>query len=159
MKLISNKDQAGVSLVEVMIAIAIIAIMIVVVGYSVLTYVDARTQLLDDTKGLYLAEEGVELLRALRDEDWNTIDVLTLGDTYGFTVSTTTIGIAGAAEIIDGAFHRSFVVSEVRRDGNDDIDLSGGGSVDPDTRSVTVSVFGPTGTTSLTSILTNVNAI
>lgn len=159
MKLISNKDQVGVTLVEVMIAIAIIAIMIVVVGYSVLTYVDARTQLLDDTKGLYLAEEGVELLRALRDEDWNTIDALTLGGTYGLAVSTTTIGIAGATEVIDGVFYRSFVVSEVRRDGNDDIDLSGGGSVDPNTRSITVSVFGPTGTTSLTSIFTNVNAI
>lgn len=146
-------------MIEVVIAIAIISIMIVVVGYSVMTYVDARAQLLDNTKKLYLAEEGIELLRVLRDEDWTAIESLTVDDTYGFSVSTTTIATAGTVEEIDGTFYRSFVVSAVRRDANDDIDFLGGGTIDPDTRLVTVSVFGPTSTTSLSAILTNINAI
>lgn len=153
------KLQRGVTLIEVVIAIAIISIMIVVVGYSVMTYVDARAQLLDNTKKLYLAEEGIELLRVLRDEDWTAIESLTVDDTYGFSVSTTTIATTGAIEEIDGTFYRSFVVSVVRRDANDDIDFSGGGTIDSDTRLVTVSVFGPTSTTSLSAILTNINAI
>jgi prepilin-type N-terminal cleavage/methylation domain-containing protein len=153
------KLQRGVTLIEVVIAIAIISIMIVVVGYSVMTYVDARAQLLDNTKKLYLAEEGIELLRVLRDEDWTAIESLTVDDTYGFSVSTTTIATAGTVEEIDGTFYRSFVVSAVRRDANDDIDFLGGGTIDPDTRLVTVSVFGPTSTTSLSAILTNINAI
>ena len=140
-------------------AISVIAVIAVVVGFSVTTYVNARAELLDDTKALYLAEEGYELLRVLRDSDWATIDGLTIGDTYSFDVSTTTIALTSTLEVIDAEFYRSFVVSEIRRDGDDDIDFSGGGTNDPDSRLVTVSVFGPTGTTSLSAVLTNINAI
>lgn len=151
--------QSGITLVEVLVAISVIAVMVMVVGYSVITYVDARSQLVSDMKGLYLAEEGYEMLRFLRDEDWNTIDGLTVGNTYSFSVSTTTIGITNTIEVIDGSYYRSFVVSGVKRNANDDIDFSGVGTTDDDTKLVTVSVYGPTGTTSLSAILANIYAL
>jgi prepilin-type N-terminal cleavage/methylation domain-containing protein len=153
------QKQSGVTLIEVLVAISVIAVMIVVVGYSVVTYVDARSQLVSDMKSLYLAEEGYEMLRFLRDEDWTTIAGLTVGDTYSFDVSTTTIGITSTIEVVDGGYYRSFVVEAVERDGNGDIDFAGGGTTDDNTRLITISVFGPTGTTSLSAVLANIYAI
>jgi prepilin-type N-terminal cleavage/methylation domain-containing protein len=154
----SPQRQSGVTLVEVMIALGVIAVMIVAVGFSVMTYVDARSELISDMKGLYLAEEGYEMLRMVRDEDWTIIDSLTVGDTYSFAVTTTTISVVSGVEVIDTDFQRSFVVSDVRRNVNDDIEIAAG-FVDGGARFVTVSVFGPTGTTSLSAVLTNLHAI
>lgn len=151
--------QSGITLIEVMVAVAIIAIIAVTVGYSVTTYVQARAALLTDTKALYLAEEGYEILRVLRDEDWNNIDSLTLGNTYSFDVTTTTISLSNTVEVVDSEYYRSFKVSEIERDANDDITFSGFGSADSGARMVMVAVFGPTGTTSLSGVLTNINAI
>lgn len=149
--------QQGITIIEVIVAISIISIMVVVIGYSVITFVDARSQLLSNTQAIYLTEEGYEILRALRNDDWNTIDALTVGDTYYFDVATTTITITSTPEVIDGTYYRSFELAPVYRDGNDDIATSG--TIDPDTLEVTVSVYGPTGTTSLTAILANIYAI
>lgn len=157
----SNLKEKGVTLIEVMVAISIIATIVVVVGFSVTAYVDARSRLLNDTKSTYLAEEGYEILRALRDDDWNTIKSLTVGVTQYLSVSTTTIAVSVTQEVIDGEFYRSFVLSPVYRDSNDDVTVSTtpGATIDTGTLEVTMSVFGPTGTTSLKGILTNLHAI
>ena len=130
-------------------------------GISVNTFVDARRALLNDTKSLYLAEEGYETLRALRDDDWNTLDALIIGTTYYLDVATTTIAVSGTPEVIDGEFYRSFVFNDVYRDADDDVTASTtpGATVDPEILEVTVSVFGPSGTSSLTALLTNLHAI
>ncbi len=153
--------QAGVTLIEVLIAISIITSMLVVVGLSVTAYVNARTELLDDMKAVYLAEEGYEMLRALRDDDWNTLDALTRDTIYYFDVATTTLAVGGTPEVVDGSFARSFVLREVYRDGDDDITASttSGASVDTEIVEVEVTVVGPSGTSSVTSLLSNIDAI
>ncbi len=152
--------QSGVSLIEVMVAVSIIASMLGVVGFSVQSYVNARANLVNDMKALYLAEEGYEILRALRDDDWTTLSDLTIGSTYYLSVSTTTIATTTTQEIIDGEFYRSFVLDEVYRDGDDDVTVSTtpGATVDPDTLEMTMSVGGPSGTTTLRALLTNLHA-
>jgi prepilin-type N-terminal cleavage/methylation domain-containing protein len=153
--------QSGVSLIEVMMAMAIISSLVIAIGWSITTYVDARSALLNDVKNVYLAEEGYEIIRALRDDDWNTIDALTVGDTHYLDVSTSTIAIGGGPEVIDGEFYRSFVLTEVYRDSNDDVTASTtpGALVDTEILEVKVSVFGPTGTTSLSALVSNLHAI
>ncbi len=156
-----NLRQSGITLVEVMVAISIIASIVVAVGFSVTAYVDARSELLSDAKSVYLAEEGYEILRAIRDNDWNVIDVLTIGTTHYLSVSTTSINVSTTPEVIDGNFYRSFVLSRVYRNSNDDITTStaSGSYVDPEILEVKISVFGPTGTSSLTGILSNLHNI
>lgn len=153
--------QSGITLIEVLIAISIITAMLVAVGLSVTAYVDARADLLDDMKAVYLAEEGYEVLRALRDEDWNTLDTLSLDTTYYFDLATTTLAVGGTPEVIDGSFTRSFALREVYRDSDDDITASTttGATVDTEILEVEVTVVGPTGTTSMKSLLSNINAI
>lgn len=153
--------QSGVTLIEVIIAVGIITVMLVAVGLSVTAYMSARSELLSDAKSLYLAEEGYEFLRLLREEDWTTLSSLTVGTTYYFDIATTTIALGGAAEVIDDEYYRSFVLQNVYRDGSDDITASttAGATLDADTLHATVSVFGPTGTTSLEAIIANIHAI
>ena len=95
-----NLRQSGITLVEVMVAISIIASIVVAVGFSVTAYVDARSELLNDAKSVYLAEEGYEILRAIRDNDWNVIDVLTIGTTHYLSVSTTSINVSTTPEAV-----------------------------------------------------------
>ena len=152
--------QRGITLIEVAVSITIITAILVVVGFSVNAYVEARSQLLVNAKALYLAEEGYEIIRALRDDDWSTFGGLANGTTHFLSVATSTIGMGVGPEEIDSEFFRSFVLGAVYRNSNDDVvdSTTSGAVVDPNTRLVTVSVAGPTGTTSLQAVLANIHA-
>jgi prepilin-type N-terminal cleavage/methylation domain-containing protein len=153
-----KSKQAGITLVEVVVAIAIVGVMLAVVGFSVLAYLDARSKLLSNMKTMYLAEEGYEILRALRDEDWNTISGLAVDTTYYLSVSTTTLATTTAPEVIDAEYYRAFELKTAYRDGDDDLTDTPGTS-DSETRIVKVYAWGPTPTTTMTAILTNIKAI
>ena len=156
-----NHSRSGVTLVEVLIGLSIITTTLVAIGLAVNSYVDARTALLRSTKTAYLAEEGYEILRALRDDNWNTIDALPVDTVRYLTVSTTTIGVTNSPEIIDSIYRRSFIVRSVYRDVNDDI-VSGsapGAVIDDGSRKIEMSVSNSKATTTLEAILANVHAI
>lgn len=155
-------NQSGVTLVEVVIGISIIATTLVAIGLSVNAYVDARAVLLVNTKAVYLSEEGYEIVRAIRDMNWNTIDALPINTTRYLSVSTTTIAVTTTPEIIDGQFRRSFIVRSVYRSvTTDDIVTSSlpGATVDDGSRKIEISVSGPHGTSTFEAILTNLFAI
>lgn len=154
----NKNNQRGVTLIEVIIAISIATIMLMTVGFSVTTYVDTRTNLLSDTKAVYLAEEGYEILRTIRDDDWNILSTLVIGTTYYLDITPTTLGVTNTPEIIDGEFYREFEISRVSRDINGDI-VDSGGTVDPNTLHFTISAGGPAGTTTLDVLITNIHAI
>jgi len=153
--------QTGVTLIEVVLGVSIVALMVVTIGFSVNAYVNARTALLDNMKATYLAEDGYEIIRALRDTDWNTIDALSVNTLHYLSVSTSTIAATTTPEVIDTKFRRSFVLRNVYRNGSDDIVASTtvGATIDDGVRSVEIYVSSPNGTTSLEAILANVHAI
>ena len=156
-----NHSQSGLTLIEVLIGISIIGGILVTIGLSVNAFVTARSELLVETQALYLTEEGVEITRALRNDDWNTVDAFTLDTPYYFAVATTTLAIGSTPEVIDNTFFRQVIFRSVYRNASDDIVASttGGASVDGELREVEVSVGGPTGTTTLRTILSNLGAI
>lgn len=158
--MVRTREQ-GITLIEVIIALSIITIMLVVVGYSVMSYVHARTELLDDVKTAYLAEEGFEIVRALRDADWTAFEVLAIGGDHYLAVATTTVAFSATPEFIGTDFFRTVTVANVYRDADDDIvpSTEPGATLDPESRLVTVSAGGPTGTSSFSGILTNLNAL
>ena len=156
-------SRSGITLVEVLIGLSIITTTLVAIGLAVNSYVDARTALLRSTKTAYLAEEGYEILRALRDDDWNTIDALSVDTVHYLTVSTTTIGVTNSPEIIDSIYRRSFIVRSVYRNGSDDIidpsTTTGMMAEDDGSRKIEMSVSNGKATTTLEAILANVHAI
>lgn len=144
----------GLTLIEVLIGVAIAGLVIVFIAHTITLFTAASEEALDRTQALYLAEEGIEILRYLRDADWNTIEnELSVGTTYYFDVSTTTLATTTVVETI-GQFTRSFELSEVERDSDDDI-ISSGGTVDSGSRFATVTVSWGSESVSLTSLLTD----
>jgi type II secretory pathway pseudopilin PulG len=159
--MIKTVSLAGVTLIEVLVSISIITVLLGVIGYSVNSYVSAREVLLESTKAAYLAEEGLEIVRSIRDTDWNTIEALSLNTRLYLEVSTTTVAIDTSPEIINGEFERFFIVQEVHRNASDDIvsPPTGTSVVDPGSKQIDMYVVGPSGTTTLSSIITNLYAI
>ncbi len=114
-----------------------------------------------DVQTALLAEEGIEVVKLLRDVSWTTkIAPLTVGNGYGLAfvngswTSTTTLKYA------DSKFSRTFKLGDVYRGSDDKIASSG--TLDSNTKKVTVSVsvrnvFSTT-TKSISTYITNLFA-
>lgn len=110
----------------------------------------------------FLAEEGVEALKILRDKGWqDNIASLNAGADYYLEFDGTSWKATATGQMIDGFFTRKFVLENVYRDADDDITESG--TEDDGSRKATVSVSwqGRNGTTTknistyLTDIFSN----
>ena len=149
-----NQQQNGIAIIEILIGTSILTLVLAFISYTLLLFLDTSDLALEQTQALYLAEEGQELMRYLRDEDWQTISDLTEGNTYYLDIATSTIGLSSTPEVIDGTFTRAVVVDELRRDSNDDF-VESGGMVDSGGRVITVTVSWGSRDVVLTLILTN----
>lgn len=159
--MIRLNEKSGVTLVEVVIGIAIISISLITIGLSINTFAAARNALLNNLKTTYLAEEGYELIRAVRDKNWNTIDALTINSTHYLDVSGVAPTITATPEVIDTNFRRRFVVRNVYRNASDDIvsSTTPGAVIDDGSRQFDIFVSGPNGTSTFQAILSNIYAI
>ncbi len=153
-KLQKNK---GVGLIEVIIGLAIISTSFLAVFSAYDFFMKVAIRNADSTKANLLLEEGVEVVRSLRDSGWDSFcDLATSTDHYitfnGISFATTTSDI-----YIDGRFERKFDVADVFRDA--DGDISTAGTLDEGIRKVRVSVSwqvaGATSTLSAETYLAN----
>lgn len=159
-KLNSKKNsRTGFGLIEIVVAVAIISIsFFALAGVSqiALRVVHKSTE---ETRANFLLEEGIEIVRLLRDETWTgNIDSLSVSTVYypvyntglnEWQLSTTNPGA------IDGIFTRTISFANVyRRDSDDDIvDPASPDpkTVDGGTREVTITVsWGSTEVVSIT---------
>jgi Tfp pilus assembly protein PilV len=164
LKYFSNKNfsdkKKGVSLVEVLVASAIIMTSVVAIlgVYSGLTSISLRNTA--KVQAGMLLDEGAESLRFMRDVSWNTnIAPLANGTTYWlyWDYSTSTYGWRATTTrtVIDDQFDRSFVVSAVNRDATTFNIVSSGGTLDTGTRkaTITTSWFDKTSTSSKSIVM------
>lgn len=155
----NNLISKGFGLVEIVVGASILTISLI----GVSGYFQKALQLSQDShklvKASFLLEEGVEIAKFFRDTSWLNISGLSPGATYylrfdGVRWATTTSNI-----FIDNIFERKLIINNVSRDSNDDI-ISSGGTNDPDTKKVSVSVswLGRNGTTTKTisTYITNI---
>lgn len=154
---ISNFKK-GSGLVEVVVGLAIIFTSIFVLIKTYNYYLKVALSHKGDVQASILLEEGVEVIKILRDSSWDTkIAVLTPGTYYSLAYTGSTWTATTTNNYIDGVFNRTFVLGEVYRDTNDEISLSG--TSDIGTRKVTVFVsyltlFGTT-TKQMSAYITN----
>lgn len=157
--LFKQASRSGVTVIEVLIGAAMVATIVIMVMVSLSLFLDSRQELLTKAKALYAAEQGIELLRWLRDDNWNTIAAIPLNTTYYLNVATSTIGVGATPEILEGTLHREFVVREVYRDATtDDIVASttAGAVADNGTREVEMRVGDGESTTTLSVLLADI---
>ncbi len=151
-------QQAGFALVEALVAAAMLS---TILAFSVSAYLLSAQIATSNGAGVeaaFLADEGVDAVRVLRDKSWSTnIATLSVGTTYHLAWSGSTWNATTTDSYIDTIFERSFILSDVYRDGNSDIAASG--TLDSNTKKVTVNVSwfqkGATTTRSFTVYITN----
>ena len=142
------------SLVEVIVALSIITILGVAGGLAVENYVELRGNLLQESSRLSASEGEMEMVRFLRDSNWETIAAAENDVPYHITVSTSTIALDAGAHI-DGTSYTSVVFSSVYRDNQENIVSATTPSavLDSQSRAVLVTVADSVGTSSLRSML------
>jgi len=144
----------GFSLVEVLIACAIISISIIALMAASTKGIQLSNETLRQTQANLLLEEGAEAVKSIRDAAWTNISAITPDTNYYLTFNTGTntwsLGTT-ATGAIDSIFTRVIVFSGVSRDANDDIVTSGGTYDDARTKKVTVTVSWPSSENSTSS--------
>lgn len=155
-------SNQGMSVIEVLLGLALFAVIFVFISETLTIFFQNHKLVLEQTQAVYLAEAGQESLRYLRDEDWNTLNDLTLGTTYYLDVSTTTIATSTVAEVIDSKFTRSVVLWPAYRDSNNDLVASTTSGASVDTGgfiSIVTVTWGSGEQVQLQSLLTNLQDI
>lgn len=140
MKNKSFKD--GILLVETLISVFIFSVILSVLININNLYMTSVSSGLKSAKAMYLAEEGLEAARILRDTSWQNFQNLTESKDYYFYFSNeasstwmaTTSIVYKSIEGVD----RWLVLESVKRV-NDRI-VESGGLIDPDTKKITVFV-------------------
>ena len=120
----------GFGLLEIVIASTILSTGIFGIFSVAVLSNRLNSQSLEKMRANFLAEEGLEVTRFLRDESWlDNLSNLIHGNTYYISFneagSLWTIG-SEIVSNIDSLFERKIFVEKVYRDSNDNIVLSGG---------------------------------
>lgn len=152
------KKTNGFSLIEVVVGAAILAAAFAGLLGAYRMYLKAAYDTTDRIKAVFLAEEGLEAVRLIRDFGWTeNIGSLPLNSLRYISWNGTRFTVTDLPQYIN-AFERSFILETVYRDAADSIVSSG--APDPDTRKVTMKVSWPvrgsTSTLSLSAYITNV---
>ncbi len=134
------KNKKGFALVELMVACSIIVVATFALVSAGQKGIVLSERALRQTQASYLLEEGAEVMKIIRDGGWSSVSSLSSGTTYylSYDNSTNTWSISTTANTIDSFFTRSIVLSDVKRDSNDDIASSG--TTDSHIKKVTVTV-------------------
>ena len=132
----------GFGLLEIVIAVAIVGGALWALASVFLLAERAQELSREKLQAVFLAEEGLEAIRYLRDAGWNqNIASLASGADYYLTFAPSTSQWAVSSSPvpdIDGIFLRSFRVQAVLRDSGDNIAPSG--TNDPETRKIIMKV-------------------
>lgn len=104
--------ESGQSLVELLVAIAIFVIVVSTLLFLVLDSYVAGRLASEITQANFLAEEGLEAARSIRDNDW--VDLIN-GD-HGLMIFGGNWQFSGGSEVIDGKFTRVVRVEEINSD-------------------------------------------
>jgi Tfp pilus assembly protein PilV len=135
-----TRHYQGVGIVEVILMVAIVSVALMGL-HQLMSYNFAVTsQGIFSTKAVLFAQEGVEAVRIMRNESWDTnIDPLVSGTVYYPILTGTTWSLTTTSPgSIDTIFDRQIVFEDVFRDVNNDIASSG--TLDPNTKKVVITV-------------------
>lgn len=125
-------------MVELVVASAILSLFLVALSLSYVAFLRLASVNLNSVKATFLAEEGIEAVRFLKDADWQNIASLNTGLNYHLNFTGLSWQIVSNETLIDG-FSRSLIFENVFRDSNGKI-VESGGTLDQGSRKLSVSV-------------------
>ena len=142
--------QQGSLMVEVIVVVSIVTVSILVALTVAQKSIYLARQSLHHSQSAFLLEEGAEAVKVIRDNAWSGISSLTLSTDYYLSFSGGTWTLSTTPSQV-GAFTRRIVFSSAYRDANQD--LAPSGTLDDQTRLVTVTVSWTEGTQTLSKTL------
>lgn len=150
--------KSGFGLLEIVVAVSLAAVALF--SISAVSQVSLRV-VEENTKKIqaaFLLEEGIEALKIMRDESWQTAINPLASNTDYFLEFTGNMWKATTTPVfVDGIFERKFNLFDVYRDINDDITQAG--TLDADTKKIKVLVSwnsrAGTTTRAITTYITN----
>ena len=101
--------KPGETMFEVLISLAVLAVLTTGVFTLLPTQFAQQEQIKDADKAYALAEEGLQAARAIRDKAWTSI---TAGN-HGVALQVGTWSFLGAEDVTDGIYHRVVAVTDV----------------------------------------------
>jgi hypothetical protein len=134
--------KKGSSLIEVIVVASIFATAFISFESTFIGLSKFHNRNTLQIKGQLLAEEGIEIIRYLRDSGWSSFSSIPLDTDYYFSLQIASWTATSTPEVVDGVFHRHFKLSEVQRSSllpSGPI-VSSGGIIDPNTRKATLDV-------------------
>jgi Tfp pilus assembly protein PilV len=161
--MMKNNFKKGTALVEILVAVFIFSVILGSLITASNMYLSGAGESLRLAKGAYLAQEGIEALKIMRDTSWGSISTLSDNTNYYlyFDISSSTNNTWKATSTettIDSIYNRTFKFNSVNRDSSGRI-VSNGGTLDSNTEKATVSVSwklkGATTTKILSTYITN----
>ena len=145
------KKRRGFSLIEIIVAVAIITTFVLTALSISSKAISVSYQAVHTEQASFLLEEGGEVVRITRDNAWTNISNLTPGTNYypifsggNWILSTTFSKI--------GIFTRTVTISTVNRDAGTG-DISTNGTNDPGTKLITVNVSWSEGGNTVSKVL------
>lgn len=139
-----KSTQTGLSLVEVIVGVAIIAVLLVVISQIIGTYLSSVRSTQDTVIAVYQAESVLETARIIRDADWSTFVALPLDTTLYPEYAAGTTSLASTNPDPAAAYQTEVHVRSVYRDSMSDelrTSTDTGTYVDTRGRLVEVTVF------------------
>ncbi len=105
-------EKSGQSLLEIILAMAIFVVVISTISHFVLNAQYSATLSSEETQAIFLAKEGIEALRSIRDNDFYDLEVV---EDYGVEISGNKWVIKNEPDIID-KFTRKITITEIDSD-------------------------------------------
>lgn len=131
-------------------AVAIIAITSVSIFNVYMAYLRAELSNVKAVKAAFLMEEGLEVVRLLRDTSWSShIAPVTASTTQYLNWTGSAWQFSVSPQTIDTLYSRTVMFTSVYRDANNRIASTG--TLDPNTRGFTVTVAWPDDNTALST--------
>ena len=139
--MIHNSNERGISVAEVIIAIAVVSTVFFAIAQVSILALRASADRNTKAKALAITQEGMEAVRSIRDASWTTnIAGLSFGATYYITASSSQWALTQTNPgLIENKFTRTVILDNVSRNINDDI-VDTGGTNDIYTKKVAVIV-------------------
>ncbi|MCK5466015.1 hypothetical protein KAI56_00760 [Candidatus Parcubacteria bacterium] len=136
-----NSKQNGYGLIEIIVVASVGLMIFLSISNCLNSFLKISINNVNTTEALFLAKSSLEQARAVRDEDWTNISSLNLSDSYYFDSNgdSPEKWISQTGTKSEGRYTIWITISEVQRDGNDDI-VSSGGTVDDNTLKITSNI-------------------
>ena len=148
--------NSGISIIEALLAIAVFGVLAAGTLSLVWEPLTAAGTTDERTRAMFLAQEGIDAARAIRNDEWK----VAADGAHGIDKTSGKWVFSGTSDV-DGIYTRVVTVDPVNRDGSGDI-VTSGGTVDVRTKKVTStitwnSIFGGNKSLSYETYLTNWN--